>query len=51
LLKELGLQSELIRSSGGVFEVEYGGQTVFSKKKLHRFPEQGEIVGLIKKAT
>jgi selenoprotein W-related protein len=45
----LGLESELIASSGGVFEIEYGGNLVFSKKKLGRFPDQGEVLGLIKK--
>jgi len=45
----LGLESELIPSSGGVFEIEYGGNLVFSKKKLGRFPDQGEVLGLIKK--
>jgi selenoprotein W-related protein len=34
-------------AGGGVFEVTYNGELIFSKKKLDRFPEQGEIVGLI----
>jgi selenoprotein W-related protein len=45
----LGLESELIASSGGVFEIEYGGNLVFSKKNLGRFPGEGEVLGLIKK--
>jgi selenoprotein W-related protein len=44
----LGISSELEQSSGGVFEVEYAGKLVFSKKKLGRFPDIGEIVKLIK---
>ncbi len=51
LQQKLGIKSELIKASGGVFEVEYGKRLVFSKKQLHRFPDEGEIVGLIKKAT
>ncbi len=47
--QELGIDSELIRSSGGIFEVEYGGKLVFSKKKVGRFPEDGEVAGLLKK--
>jgi selenoprotein W-related protein len=47
----LGLQAELIESGGGVFEIEYGGNLVFSKKNLGRFPNEGEILKLIKKAT
>jgi selenoprotein W-related protein len=49
LKRELGVQSELIPSSGGVFEIEYGGNVVFSKKNLGRFPDEGEVLGLIKK--
>lgn len=45
----LGITSELIQSSGGVFEVEYGGKLIFSKKKLGRFPDLGEIAKIIKK--
>jgi len=40
----------LIASSGGVFEVVVDGELLFSKKKLKRFPEDGEIEQLIKKA-
>jgi len=38
---------ELIGSSGGVFEVVVNEKRIFSKKKLGRFPEIGEIVHLI----
>jgi len=44
----MGIESELIRSRGGVFEVEYGGKLVFSKKSMGRFPDPGEVVKLIK---
>jgi selenoprotein W-related protein len=37
----------LIQSSGGVFEVEVDARLVFSKKKLGRHAEPGEIVKLI----
>ncbi|MBD3316840.1 MAG: SelT/SelW/SelH family protein [Chitinivibrionales bacterium] len=40
-------QVELVQSSGGVFEVEVDGNLVFSKKKLGRFPEDGEIEKLL----
>jgi selT/selW/selH-like putative selenoprotein len=49
LKKELGIQSELIRSSGGVFNVEYAGSLVFSKAKKGRFPDPGEVAKLIGK--
>ena len=38
---------ELIASSGGVYEITVDGKLVFSKKKLGRFPEDGEIQRLI----
>lgn len=34
---------ELIKGSGGVFEVRSGGQLIFSKRQLGRFPEPGEL--------
>jgi selenoprotein W-related protein len=36
-------------STGGVFEVEDSGVLIFSKKQLGRFPQEGEIMDLIKK--
>jgi selenoprotein W-related protein len=51
LKNELGVQAELIESGGGVFEIEYGGNLLFSKKDLGRFPNEGEVLKLIKKAT
>lgn len=48
---QLGVQAELIESGGGVFEIEYGGNLLFSKKNLGRFPNEGEVLKLIKKAT
>jgi selenoprotein W-related protein len=33
----------LIKSRGGVFEITVGGELIFSKKELGRFPQPGEI--------
>ena len=41
----------MIESSGGVFEVDVDGRKVFSKKKLGRHAEPGEIVRLIREAA
>ena len=38
-----GAEIELVKSSGGVFEVTVDGRLVFSKKKLGRFPTDAEI--------
>ena len=42
-----GAEVELVKSSGGVFEVSAAGRLVFSKKALGRFPETGEIERLV----
>jgi selenoprotein W-related protein len=46
--KAFGIKSELVRGSGGVFEVTVDGKRIFSKKELGRFPEDGEVVGLMR---
>ena len=42
-IKNLNLQP----ASGGVFEITFNGELIFSKKSLDRFPNRGEIVALI----
>ena len=44
----LGVDSELISGRGGVFEISVDGKKMFSKKALGRFPEAGEILGLLR---
>ena len=46
-MDNFGFSSELIESGGGVFEIRANGHLIFSKKKLNRFPEEGEIVKFI----
>jgi selenoprotein W-related protein len=50
LKKAFKADVQLVPSSGGVFEVVADGSLVFSKKSLGRFPEEGEIVTLIRAA-
>ena len=47
LTAEFGAGVELVRSGGGVFEVTVDDRLVFSKKALGRFPEPGELKGLV----
>ena len=42
-----GIESELIESGGGVFEVRLNNNLIFSKKQLGRFPEEDEIENFI----
>lgn len=39
----------LVPSGGGVFEVTLGGEVVFSKKKVGRHAEPGEVVELLRR--
>ena len=39
--------TNVVVSSGGVFEVEYNNQLIYSKKKLGRFPEAGEVLKIV----
>jgi len=39
---------KIIPSSGGVFEVKFGDELIFSKKALDRFPEENEVENIIK---
>jgi len=50
LIKEFGPQTkvDLIPGSAGVYIVRVDDQQIFSKKELNRFPNDGEIVGLIR---
>ena len=46
-----GVETKLISSGGGVYEIILDGELIFSKKTLGRFPDDGEVVALIKQAT
>ena len=45
--KQFGAKAELIKGSGGVFEVSLNNSLIFSKKELDRFPNENEIEDLI----
>lgn len=47
LENKLDQTARLFQSSGGVFEVEFKGQLIFSKKALGRFPEDGEVLRIL----
>ena len=46
-MNNFGFNLELMESSGGVFEIRINDNLIFSKKKLKRFPNPGEIVQFI----
>ena len=41
---ELGIEPELIRGAGGIFDVSVDKQLVYSKHQSGRFPEHQEII-------
>lgn len=47
LENKLDEAAKLFQSSGGVFEVEYKGQLIYSKKANGRFPAEGEVLRII----
>ena len=49
LKKAFGMDSELVSGKRGDFEVVVDGKKVFSKHKLSRFPEPGEVSKIIRK--
>jgi selT/selW/selH-like putative selenoprotein len=51
LRDEFGVEAELIKGSGGVFDVKVDGQLLFSKHEQDRFPDNDEVIGLIKGAS
>ena len=43
-----GLEIELVRGGGGVFDVSVDGKVLFSKHRQGRFPEPGEILYILR---
>ena len=43
------MDATLIAGGGGIFDVTVDGEQVYSKHETGRFPEKGEVVGLIQK--
>ena len=46
--KELGVDSEIVRGSGGIFEVSVDNRKIFSKKEEGRFPTEREIIDALR---
>ena len=48
---ELGLDSDLVRGSGGIFAVSVGNEKLFSKKEEGRFPTESEILDKLRQLS
>ena len=47
-LNQEGFDASARRGTNGQFDVLRDGELVFSKHKEHRFPEQGEVLSLLR---
>lgn len=43
IAQAFGVKPELVKGDSGVFDVVADGKLVFSKHKVHRFPNPGEV--------
>jgi hypothetical protein len=46
-LTEQGFDAAIAEGRSGQFDVLHEGELVFSKERVHRFPEPGEVLGLL----
>ena len=44
---KFGIKTELIKGTGGVFEVSLNNSLIFSKKELGRFPNEKEVENIL----
>ena len=44
----IGIEADLVPGSNGIFDVIVDGDRVFSKHESGRFPEPGEVAGILK---
>jgi len=45
---EFGVEAELVKGENGIFDVEVDGRRVFSKHEVGRFPENDEVLALLR---
>lgn len=43
LQRKFGIQAEMVRGRGGVFDVTMDNEIIYSKKQSGRFPMPGEV--------
>lgn len=47
--RRFGVNTELIKGSGGVFDVKVNGKLIYSKHETGRFPEHREVIDAMSK--
>ncbi len=43
------VEVECVPGSGGIFDIIVDDKVIFNKKEMGRFPQKGEIIGLLEK--
>jgi len=46
---EFDVEAELIKGDDGIFDVEVDDQNIFSKHEVGRFPENDEVLALLRR--
>ena len=46
---KLGIEADLVKGDNGIFDVEVDGRNIFSKHEVGRFPENDEVLALLKR--
>jgi selenoprotein W-related protein len=45
---EFGVEAGLVKGDNGIFDVEVDGRRIFSKHEVGRFPENDEVLALLR---
>jgi selenoprotein W-related protein len=45
---EFDVEAELVKGDNGIFDVEVDGRNIFSKHEVGRFPENDEVLALLR---
>lgn len=51
IARELGLESDLVAGSGGIFEVALGDEVVFTNNRAGGVPDAAIVVEAVRKAA
>jgi selT/selW/selH-like putative selenoprotein len=47
--KEFDVNARLIRGGGGIFDIKVDGELIFSKFRVGRFPNPGEVENIVRR--
>lgn len=50
LKESVGVDAELVKGSGGIYQVHMDGDLIFDKREVGRYPILGEVTDLVQDA-